>query len=520
MRPQLHGRAPLGMVRRMNAIPPDRTIGIVGAGAMGTGIAQVAAAAGHRVRLHDMREGAVDEAVARLAGTLDGLVAKNRLGADKAEAILGRIEPAESLADFDVCALVVEAIAEDLEAKRRLFADLEAAVGDDCILASNTSSLSISAIARGLRHPGRVAGFHFFNPAPVMALVEIVSALSTDPHVAQTLFDTAHAWGKAPVHAASTPGFVVNRCARPFYAEALRLLTERATDPATLDAVMREAGGFRMGPCELMDMIGHDVNFAVTRSVHDAYFGDPRYLPSVLQAEMVAAGRLGRKSGRGFFDYGHGAAKPEPSTEPVGTLPREIVVEGDLDFVAPLAARAEAAGLPVRRRAAGPLGPGLQLDGTALRVTDGRTATVRARGTGEHALVLHDLALDYAAATRIALAPADQAAGEAASLATGFFQACGFAVSLVDDAPGLVVMRTLAMLVNEALEAVQQGVVTAEGVDVAMTKGVNWPKGPFAWGREIGLPAVKTVLDNLHRHYGEDRYRASPRLTRLVARET
>ncbi|MBI3504113.1 MAG: 3-hydroxyacyl-CoA dehydrogenase [Proteobacteria bacterium] len=503
----------------MKAIAPDRTVGIVGTGAMGTGIAQVAAGAGHRVRLYDAREGAVDAAIANLARTLDGLVSKGKLAADKAELVKGRLEPAETLADLDVCALVVEAIAEDLEAKRRLFTDLESVVGDDCILATNTSSLSISAIARGLGRPGRVAGFHFFMPAPVMALVEIVSALTTSADVAQTLFDTATAWGKAPVHATSTPGFVVNRCARPFYAEALRLLTERAADPATIDAVMRDAGGFRMGPCELMDMIGHDVNFAVTNSVFDAYFKDPRYLPSVLQAEMVAAGRLGRKSGRGFFGYGPQADKPYPSTEPVGTRPTQVVVEGDLDFLEPMIARAKDVELAVHRRPAGPRGPSLLVDGVALRLTDGRTATLRARETGEHALVLHDLALDYSSCARIAIAAADQATGQASAVASGFFQACGVAVSLIDDAPGLIVMRTLAMLVNEALEAVQQGVVTADGVDVAMTKGVNYPKGPFAWGREIGLPTVKTVLDNLARHYGEDRYRASPRLNRLVARE-
>jgi 3-hydroxybutyryl-CoA dehydrogenase len=503
----------------MKAITPDRTIGIVGAGAMGTGIAQVAASAGHRVRLFDMREGAVDQAIANLTKTLDGLVTKGKLAADKADLIKGRLEPAESLGDFDVCALVVEAIAEDMEAKRKLFAELEGVVGADCILASNTSSLSISAIARGLARPERVAGFHFFNPAPVMALVEIVSALTTAPDVAQTLFETAAAWGKSPVHATSTPGFVVNRCARPFYAEALRLLTERATDPATIDAVMRDAGGFRMGPCELMDMIGHDVNFAVTNSVFDAYFKDPRYLPSVLQAEMVAAGRLGRKSGRGFFGYGPQADKPYPSTEPVGTRPAQIVVEGDLDFLEPMIARAKDMEIPVHRRPVGVRGPTLLVDGVALRLTDGRTATVRAKETGEHELVLHDLAFDYSSCARIAIAAADQATGQASAVASGFFQACGVAVSLIDDAPGLIVMRTLAMLVNEALEAVQQGVVTAEGVDVAMTKGVNYPKGPFAWGREIGLPTVKTVLDNLARHYGEDRYRASPRLARLVARE-
>jgi 3-hydroxybutyryl-CoA dehydrogenase len=504
----------------MAAIPPDRTIGIAGAGAMGAGIAQIAATAGHRVRLYDVRDGAVDAAIAALAKTLDGLVAKGRMAADKAEATIGRIEPADGLADFDVCALIVEAIVENADVKRALFAELEAIVAPDCILSSNTSSLSISGLARDLKHPARCAGFHFFNPAPVMALVEIVSGLATAPSVAQTLFDTAVAWGKVPVHATSTPGFVVNRCARPFYAEALRLLTERAADPATIDAAMREAGGFKMGPCELMDLIGHDVNFAVTNAVFDAYFGDPRYQPSVLQGEMVAAGRLGRKSGRGFYDNAPGAAKQAASDEPASPAPQQIVVEGELELLEPLVERAKAAGLAVHRRPAGDHGARLLVDNVALRLTDGRTATLRARETGEHALVLFDLALDYATATRIALAAADQATGQASAAAAGFFQAMGIKVSLIDDAPGLIVMRTLAMLVNEALEAVHQGIVSADGVDLAMTKGVNYPKGPFVWGRDIGLPLVKTVLDNLARHYGEDRYRASPRLNRLVARET
>jgi 3-hydroxybutyryl-CoA dehydrogenase len=503
----------------MAAIAPDRTIGIVGAGAMGAGIAQVAALAGHRVRLFDMRDGAVDAAVAAMAKSFDGRVAKGKLAADKAEAALGRIEPAESLADFDVCALAIEAIVEDVDAKRGLFAELEAVVAPECILASNTSSLSISALARDLARPGRVAGFHFFNPAPAMKLVEIVSGLGTDEATAATLRDTARAWGKTPVRAISTPGFVVNRCARPFYGEALRLLGERAIDAATLDAAMCEAGGFKMGPCALMDMIGHDVNFAVTRAVYAATFEDPRYLPSHVQSEMVAAGRLGRKSGRGFFAYGPGAEKPAVSSEPPAPKPVQVTREGEDERLEPLLARAKQAGLFVHRRPASEAGPRLLVDGTVLHLSDGRSATRRARDTGENELALFDLALDYASATRIAFSVADLATGQAAASAAGFFQAMGIAVSLTDDAPGLVVLRTVAMLVNEALDMAQHGVASPEDIDLAMTLGVNYPKGPFEWGNEIGLDLVKTVLDNLKRHYGEDRYRASPRLNRLVARE-
>ena len=215
--------------------------------------------------------------------------------------------PVHALGAFVSAGLVVEAIVEDLDVKRKLLRELEVVVPPGTILASNTSSLSITALAAGLKHPGRVVGMHFFNPAPVLPLVEVVSGLATDAAIADVVYATAAAWGKKPVHATSTPGFIVNRCARPFYAEALALLTERAADPATIDAVLREAGAFRMGAFELMDLIGHDVNLAVTKSVWEAYFHDPRYRPSVLQQERVAAGYLGRKSGRGIYAYGANA---------------------------------------------------------------------------------------------------------------------------------------------------------------------------------------------------------------------
>jgi 3-hydroxybutyryl-CoA dehydrogenase len=311
-------------------LPRDAVVAVIGAGAMGAGIAQIAAQAGHRVRLHDARPGAAAQAQAASATTLAALAAKGKLSTDAATQAAARIEPVGALADVAGSALVVEAIIEDLAVKRALFAELEAIVGDGTILATNTSSLSVTALAAGLRLPGRVVGMHFFNPAPVLPLVEVISGLATDRAVAECVHATATAWGKTPVHASSTPGFIVNRCARPFYAEALRLLAERAADCATIDAVLRDAGGFRMGPFELMDLIGHDVNFAVTRSVWEAYFNDPRFLPSVLQRELVDAGFLGRKSGRGFYDYAAGAARPVARDEPSGAAPAAITIHGDL----------------------------------------------------------------------------------------------------------------------------------------------------------------------------------------------
>ena len=499
------------------ALSPNAIVAVVGAGTMGAGIAQIAALHGHRVQLHDMRFGAADAARNAIAGALQRETAKGRLAAADAESALQRISTVVTLADTCVAALVIEAIAEDLAAKRELLASIENVVTPECILASNTSSLSITALGTGLKHPGRVVGMHFFNPVPLMPLVEVISGLATDPVAAQRAFATAAAWGKTPVHAASTPGFIVNRCARPFYGEALRLVAERAALPATIDAVLREAGGFRMGPFELMDLIGHDVNFAVTSSVWEASFHDPRYTPSALQRELVAAGFLGRKSGRGFYSYAPGVERLAPATEPDGPRPARVVVHGDPGLAAPLVARIAAAGIEVERPAVD-----ARFGGCALRISadawlvasDGRTATARAVASGIPDLLVFDLALDYATATRLAVARADNCGNEAAAAAAGALQAAGIAVSRVDDVPGLVVLRTVAMLANEAADALVQGVAGAAAVDLAMQKGVNYPRGPLAWADAIGVGAIRDVLAHLAAHYGEDRYRTSPLIAR------
>ena len=382
-------------------------IGVIGAGAMGTGIAQVAAAGGHEVVLGDAAEGAAQRAQANVAKSMDREVQKGRMSRDAADELMSRIafqwEPLRELGAYRQCGLVIEAVVEDLAVKRSLFQALEQAVGREPVLATNTSSLSIASIASACDASYRVIGLHFFNPAPVMPLVEIVPWLGGDPVAASASFALMSRWNKTPVLATDTPGFIVNRIARPFYGEALRLLDEGVADCATIDWAMKELGGFKMGPFELMDFIGNDVNFAVTKSVYEGMFFDPRYKPSITQQRMVDAGFLGRKSGRGYYEYRSDAVPPVPSKDP----------------------------------------------NTGL----------------------------------------------------------------------LVFERVLAMLINEAVDAVLMRVASPEAIDLAMTKGVNYPKGLLAWANNLGLQRVLGWLDRLQAEYAEDRYRASPLLRRMVREE-
>ncbi|WP_095757115.1 3-hydroxyacyl-CoA dehydrogenase [Streptomyces xinghaiensis] len=493
----------------------DRTVAVVGTGTMGAGIAQVALVAGHPVRLYDAVPGRAAEAAEGIAARLGRLVEKGRMTPAGRDAARARLTPAAGIAELADAALVVEAVAEDAEVKRGLFTALEEVVADDCLLATNTSSLSVTAVAGALRRPGRFLGLHFFNPAPLLPLVEVVSGFATDASAADRAYATAAAWGKTPVRCTDTPGFIVNRVARPFYAEAFRVYEERAADPATVDAVLRESGGFRMGPFELTDLIGQDVNEAVTRSVWESFFRDPRFTPSLAQRRLVQSGLHGRKTGRGWYAYGEDAERPAPHTAPPCEAPAEVTVHGDLGPAAPLPGLIEEAGIGITRGGAARAGAGFIAlpGGTRLALTDGSPATTDEAGT----YIKFDLALDYRTATRIALAPSERADPEAVAAAIGLFQALGKQVGVVGDVPGLIVARTVALLVDFAADAVGRGVASAEDTDTALRLGVNYPRGPLEWGDALGAGWVRDVLLNLHRVYPTGRYAPSPYLLRRAA---
>jgi 3-hydroxybutyryl-CoA dehydrogenase len=499
----------------------NRPVGVIGAGVMGVGIVQLALLAGHPVHLFDVREGAAAAAAEQLMATLARLVDKGKLTPEDVAAARGRLHIAGTLVDLRDAALVIEAIVENLGVKQALMRDLEAIVAHDCVLASNTSSLSITAVARGLELPGRVVGMHFFNPVPLMRLVEVVSGLATEAAVADAIHMLAQDWGKTAVHARSTPGFIVNRIARPFYAETLALLQEQAATPAVLDACVRGAG-FRMGPCELMDLIGHDTNFAVTQSVYEANFFDKRYQPSLVQREMVDGGLLGRKSGRGFYRYPEGSAKTNDGDVETPPLPAAPLVLHGADAIAELlAARLAGSGLGFTREAdTGETR--LQIGDGQLMLTDGRCAAQRAQALGVKDLALFDWPVGPAAAgattavVALAWTPAADASAEFTAQAAEVLRALGWLPQRVCDVPGLVVARTIAMLVNEASDAVEQGVCDAAGADAAMTLGVNYPAGPFAWLAQWGAEPVARLLDALDAFYRGERYRVSPRLRRAT----
>ncbi|MFJ4975106.1 3-hydroxyacyl-CoA dehydrogenase [Streptomyces coeruleorubidus] len=492
----------------MTALDLSSPVAVVGTGTMGQGIAQVALVAGHLVRLYDTIPGRAREAADAIGARLDRLVAKDRLtGADR-DAARARLLPAEDLSELADCALVVEAVLERLDVKQDLFRGLEGIVADDCLLATNTSSLSVTAIGGALRSPGRFVGLHFFNPAPLLPLVEVVSGFATDVTYATRAYETARAWGKTPVACADTPGFIVNRIARPFYAEAFAVHEAQGADPATIDAVLRESGGFKMGAFELTDLIGQDVNESVTQSVWQSFFQDVRFTPSLAQRRLVESGRLGRKTGHGWYDHRDGAERPEPDTAEQRQPPAYVVAEGDLGPAGDLLALIREAGIPVRDEDEDNGTRMVLPSGGQLALADGQTS-VEFRD-----VVYFDLALDYRKATRIALSASQDTSPQTLAEAVGLFQALGKKVSVIGDVPGMIVARTVARIIDLAHDAVAKGVATEEDVDTAMRLGVNYPLGPFEWSRRLGRYWAYSLLDDLHLREPSGRYAPSLALYR------
>ncbi|WP_419868870.1 3-hydroxyacyl-CoA dehydrogenase NAD-binding domain-containing protein [Chryseobacterium sp. CT-SW4] len=374
-------------------------VGIIGAGTMGVGIAQVAATADCKVVLYDAQLPQIDKALAGLEKTLQKLVEKSKISQEKAASIRNNIKKAEGLEDLKNADLVIEAIIENKEIKTKVFTELETYVSESCIIGSNTSSISITSLGAELKKPERFIGIHFFNPAPLMPLVEVIPSLLTEKSLAGKIYNLMKDWGKVPVIAKDIPGFIVNRIARPYYGEALRIVEENLASPEQVDEAMRSLGGFKMGPFELMDLIGIDVNFAVTTTVYKDYFYDPKYKPSLLQQRMSEAKLHGRKTGKGFYDYGEGAEKP--------------VAQKD------------------------------------------------------------DALYQY------------------------------------------IFLRIISMLINEAVEAKRLGIAVDEDIELAMQKGVNYPKGLLGWGKEIGYSKISETLQNLYMEYQEERYKQSPLLRKL-----
>ena len=376
-----------------------KNVGIIGSGTMGIGIAQVAATSGCHVFLYDTNSAQTEKSLASLKKVLTRLVEKQKISAENSEDIFSKIKPCTELSDFKDCNLVIEAIIENKEIKTKVFQQLEEIVSDDCIISSNTSSISITSLSSELKNPKRFIGIHFFNPAPLMPLVEVIPGLLTEKTLAYEITALMESWGKTPVIAKDVPGFIVNRIARPFYGEALRIAEENIATPEQIDDAMRTLGNFKMGPFELMDLIGIDVNFSVTKTVYADYFFDPKYKPSLLQQRMSEAKLHGRKTGKGFYDYSENAQKPAPEKD------EELYQE--------------------------------------------------------------------------------------------------------------IFMRILSMLINEAVEAKRLGIANDEAIELAMQKGVNYPKGLLQWGFDIGFDKVSETLLKLYEEYQEERYRQSPLLRKM-----
>ncbi len=531
-------------------------IGVVGAGTMGAGIAQLACRSGAETLLYDPDGEALARGVERARAGLQREADRGRLSVADAQDAADRLQPVEDLAAFAPCELVIEAAPERLDLKHELYRTLAGIVDEGCVLATNTSSLLVTAIAAAVPVPERVVGMHFFNPAPVMRLLEVVAGARSCKRALVLAHATGEAMGKTVIRASDGPGFLVNRCNRPFGLEALRLLAERIADIETIDRVCRMQGGFRMGPFELMDLVGVDTGLEVSKSFYEQSFGEPRWRPSPISVRYVAAGSYGRKSGRGYYDYGgEGATAPGAgsyrSEDPPplnasspGHGEGVVVIAGGGVLCDELRAAAVQAGYEVRsphaptggvlpaliiecgnEEAPGDSGPAsteLNADRRSkLQPQGGARLLLCARGSlgaldpGGSAVGFHVLP-PLAQAGLVELTRSDSSSPVAAARAERFFEALGKHVTWVGDAPGLVLGRIVCQVINESAFALGEGVGDAQDIDTGMVLGLSHPRGPLAWADEIGLDHVLAVLGALVAEYREERYRPAPALRRLV----
>ena len=483
-----------------------RRVGIVGAGAMGRGIAQVCAAAGCAVKLFDMSQEAVARAIDAVRDELARAVEKQRLTQALADSTLARIEPAHELGELADCDLVVEAIVENLDVKQQLFRGLESIARSDCILATNTSSLSVTTIAAACERPERVAGWHFFNPVPRMRLVEVIQAPRTGRDVVDALVKLSERIGHRAIVASDSPGFVVNHAGRAYVTEGLKLLAERAAEHTVLDAILRDCAGFRMGPFELLDLTGLDVSQPVMESIHAQYYGDDRYRPVPLARTRMVAGLLGRKSGQGFYRYESGRAEVQLPQSPDVT--RQAALWWPMDGPAALGETVTAL-LPSQARAAdasqadviflSPLGPDLSTATTEQGLDATKCVAVDPLFAGRQGVTLM-------------CCPATAASTMVAARAA--FEAQGIPVHAIADSPGYVAPRVVACIVNLASEMAQQGIASPADIDASVRLGLGYPAGPFEWGDRLGARCVLQILQGLQATFGDQRYRPSPWLVR------
>ncbi len=486
-------------------------VGVIGAGAMGRGIAQMAAQAGSEVLLYDVEVQSRNEAIAAIRLQWTRSRDKGRLSAEQADLWTQALRPCQQLTDLAQCSLVIEAIVERLDAKQRLLAEVEQIVAAGNILATNTSSLSVTAIASALQRPADFAGYHFFNPAPLMKVVEVIAGLKTDAAVCERLVEYTRAMGHLPVRAKDTPGFIVNHAGRGYVTEALRIVSEGVADFATIDRILKDQVGFRLGPFELLDLTGLDVSHPVMESIYHQYYEEPRYRPSVIAAQRVAAGLLGRKSGAGFYAYQDGRAQvpaepavPDvPEMPPVWVSPQASRRAELIDLLRDLGATIESGAEPTPGALilVAPVGFDVSSVVAAERLDPARTLGL-------------DLLLEDRATRRRVLASNPATRRDYVDAAHSLFSRDGKATSVIRDSGGFVTQRVLATIVNIASDICQQKVCTPQDLDAAVTLGLGYPVGPLALGDRCGATRLLELLLNLQTLYGDPRYRPSPWLRR------